>query len=107
MQVWANYRQKRPLLSGRPPHHPSLTWQEMWPLQENSHGVTPGHLLDTMDAAAKLTPVENPDDRHIDNIVTTKQLQKQHAVLSMCSQNKVVPHMQTHIHTFTQTNDLL
>uniref|UniRef100_A0A3P9NQE7 Relaxin family peptide receptor 1 n=1 Tax=Poecilia reticulata TaxID=8081 RepID=A0A3P9NQE7_POERE len=34
LQVWANYRQKRPLLSGHPPHHPSLTWQEMWPLQE-------------------------------------------------------------------------
>uniref|UniRef100_A0A3Q3FIL0 Relaxin family peptide receptor 1 n=1 Tax=Kryptolebias marmoratus TaxID=37003 RepID=A0A3Q3FIL0_KRYMA len=34
LQVWANYRQKRPLLSSHPPHHPSLTWQEMWPLQE-------------------------------------------------------------------------
>uniref|UniRef100_H2N109 Relaxin family peptide receptor 1 n=1 Tax=Oryzias latipes TaxID=8090 RepID=H2N109_ORYLA len=34
LQVWANYRQKRPLFSGHPPHHPSLTWQEMWPMQE-------------------------------------------------------------------------
>uniref|UniRef100_A0A672I1Q5 Relaxin family peptide receptor 1 n=1 Tax=Salarias fasciatus TaxID=181472 RepID=A0A672I1Q5_SALFA len=40
LQVWANYRQKRPLLSGHPAHCPSLTWQEMWPLQENSHGNT-------------------------------------------------------------------
>uniref|UniRef100_A0A3P9JPA5 Relaxin family peptide receptor 1 n=1 Tax=Oryzias latipes TaxID=8090 RepID=A0A3P9JPA5_ORYLA len=38
LQVWANYRQKRPLFSGHPPHHPSLTWQEMWPMQENSLG---------------------------------------------------------------------
>uniref|UniRef100_A0A3B4T6G5 Relaxin family peptide receptor 1 n=1 Tax=Seriola dumerili TaxID=41447 RepID=A0A3B4T6G5_SERDU len=46
LQVWANYRQRRPLLSGHPAHHPSLTWQEMWPLQENSHGLTPGHPLE-------------------------------------------------------------
>uniref|UniRef100_A0A4W6FEB5 Relaxin family peptide receptor 1 n=1 Tax=Lates calcarifer TaxID=8187 RepID=A0A4W6FEB5_LATCA len=59
MQVWANYRQKRPLLSGHPAHHPSLTWQEMWPLQENSHGLTPGHPLEMTSALAKLTPVEN------------------------------------------------
>uniref|UniRef100_A0A3Q3MXX6 Relaxin family peptide receptor 1 n=1 Tax=Mastacembelus armatus TaxID=205130 RepID=A0A3Q3MXX6_9TELE len=37
LQVWANYRQRRPLLSGHPAHHPSLTWQEMVPLQENSN----------------------------------------------------------------------
>lgn len=104
LQVWANYRQKKPLLSSHPPHHPSLTWQEMWPLQENSHGVAAGHLLDTTDAAAKLTPVENPDDG-LDDTVCTRQ--KQHAVLSVCSQNKVTPHTLTHIHTFTQTNDLL
>uniref|UniRef100_A0A3B3HIS2 Relaxin family peptide receptor 1 n=1 Tax=Oryzias latipes TaxID=8090 RepID=A0A3B3HIS2_ORYLA len=39
LQVWANYRQKRPLFSGHPPHHPSLTWQEMWPMQENSRMI--------------------------------------------------------------------
>uniref|UniRef100_A0A3P8RKU1 Relaxin family peptide receptor 1 n=1 Tax=Amphiprion percula TaxID=161767 RepID=A0A3P8RKU1_AMPPE len=37
LQVWANYRQRRPLLSGHPAQHPSLTWQEMWPVQENCH----------------------------------------------------------------------
>ncbi|KAJ0002761.1 hypothetical protein NQD34_007910 [Periophthalmus magnuspinnatus] len=31
LQVWDNYRQRRPLLSRHPAHHPSLTWQEMWP----------------------------------------------------------------------------
>ncbi|PWA18741.1 hypothetical protein CCH79_00005553 [Gambusia affinis] len=107
LQVWANYRQKRPLLSGHPPHHPSLTWQEMWPLQENSHGVSPG-TLETKDTAAKLTPVENPDEGYNDfNVSTKQQQQKQHAVLSVCSQNKTVPQTLTHIHTFTQTNDLL
>uniref|UniRef100_A0A671VIG0 Relaxin family peptide receptor 1 n=1 Tax=Sparus aurata TaxID=8175 RepID=A0A671VIG0_SPAAU len=42
LQVWANYRQKRPLLSGHAVHHPSLTWQEMWPLPETSPGLTAG-----------------------------------------------------------------
>lgn len=108
LQVWANYRQKRPLLSGHPPHHPSLTWQEMWPLQENSHGVSPGCPLEAKDTAAKLTPVENPDEGYNDfNASTKQQQQKQHAVLSVCSQNKTVPQTLTHIHTFTQTNDLL
>ncbi|TRY54728.1 hypothetical protein DNTS_031254, partial [Danionella cerebrum] len=36
VQVWSNYRQRRPLLSSHPPHLPSFTWQEMWPLQDNS-----------------------------------------------------------------------
>uniref|UniRef100_A0AAX7T446 G-protein coupled receptors family 1 profile domain-containing protein n=1 Tax=Astatotilapia calliptera TaxID=8154 RepID=A0AAX7T446_ASTCA len=45
VQVWANYRQRRPLLSRHPAHHPSLTWQEMWPLQENSHSVSVGTFL--------------------------------------------------------------
>ncbi|KAK1803920.1 hypothetical protein P4O66_003860 [Electrophorus voltai] len=35
LQVWSNYRQRRALLSTRPPHMPSCTWQEMWPLREN------------------------------------------------------------------------
>ncbi|KAM3866973.1 relaxin receptor 1 [Diretmus argenteus] len=39
LRVWANYRQQRPLFGGHPAHHPSLTWQEMWPLQENSHAL--------------------------------------------------------------------
>ncbi|XP_061896042.1 relaxin receptor 1-like isoform X1 [Entelurus aequoreus] len=34
MQVWANYRQRRPAVSTHPVHLPSLTWQEMWPLQD-------------------------------------------------------------------------
>ncbi|XP_064811000.1 relaxin receptor 1-like isoform X1 [Oncorhynchus masou masou] len=40
LQVWANYRQRRPLMSSHPAHHPSLTLQEMWPLQENSQTLT-------------------------------------------------------------------
>ncbi|KAF4094151.1 hypothetical protein AMELA_G00010100 [Ameiurus melas] len=39
LQVWTNYRQRRPLLSSHPAHHPSFTWQEMWPLHENSQNV--------------------------------------------------------------------
>uniref|UniRef100_A0A3Q3W0Y5 G-protein coupled receptors family 1 profile domain-containing protein n=1 Tax=Mola mola TaxID=94237 RepID=A0A3Q3W0Y5_MOLML len=34
LQVWTNYRQRRPLLGGHRPHHPSLNWQEMWPVQD-------------------------------------------------------------------------
>uniref|UniRef100_A0A3Q3FH64 Relaxin family peptide receptor 1 n=1 Tax=Labrus bergylta TaxID=56723 RepID=A0A3Q3FH64_9LABR len=49
LQVWANYRQRRPLLSGHPAQHPSLTWQEMWPLQENNHGITVGQAIGTTD----------------------------------------------------------
>ncbi|CAB1337385.1 unnamed protein product, partial [Coregonus sp. 'balchen'] len=46
LQVWANYRQRRPLMSSHPAHHPSLTLQEMWPLQENSQTLTsPGDYL--------------------------------------------------------------
>uniref|UniRef100_A0A8C7VSH3 Relaxin family peptide receptor 1 n=1 Tax=Oncorhynchus mykiss TaxID=8022 RepID=A0A8C7VSH3_ONCMY len=46
LQVWANYRQRRPLMSNHPAHHPSLTLQEMWPLQENSQTLTsPGDNL--------------------------------------------------------------
>ncbi|KAM6923418.1 relaxin receptor 1 [Xenentodon cancila] len=106
LQVWANYRQKRPLLSGHPPHHPSLTWQEMWPVQENSC-VTPGHPLETKEAAAKLTPVENANDGYDDFTTCTKQQQKQHTVLLGCSQKRTLPHTLTHTHTLTQTNKLL
>uniref|UniRef100_A0A674B8Q0 Relaxin family peptide receptor 1 n=1 Tax=Salmo trutta TaxID=8032 RepID=A0A674B8Q0_SALTR len=46
LQVWENYRQRRPLMSSHPAHHPSLTLQEMWPLQENSQTLTsPGDNL--------------------------------------------------------------
>ncbi|KAM9741626.1 relaxin receptor 1 [Menidia menidia] len=106
LQVWANYRQKRPLLSGHPPHQQSLTWQEMWPLQENSQVVGPGNPLETTDASAKLTPVENANDGYSDTATCRKQ-PKQHAVLSVCSQKQTVPHTLTHIHTFTPTNELL
>ncbi|CAM4616108.1 unnamed protein product [Leuciscus chuanchicus] len=45
LQVWSNYRQRRPLLSSHPPHLPSFTWQEMWPLQENSQTLcSPDYL---------------------------------------------------------------
>uniref|UniRef100_A0AAQ4RAA4 Relaxin family peptide receptor 1 n=1 Tax=Gasterosteus aculeatus aculeatus TaxID=481459 RepID=A0AAQ4RAA4_GASAC len=54
LQVWANYRQKRPLLSGHPAHHPSLTWQEMWPLQENSLGLAAGGAPPPPDATGTL-----------------------------------------------------
>ncbi|XP_034037988.1 relaxin receptor 1 [Thalassophryne amazonica] len=40
LQVWANYRQRRPLMSTQPSLHPLVMWQEMWPLQENSHSLT-------------------------------------------------------------------
>nr|XP_057920592.1 relaxin receptor 1 isoform X2 [Doryrhamphus excisus] len=34
MQVWANYRQRRPVVSNHPLPPPSLTWQEMWPMHD-------------------------------------------------------------------------
>uniref|UniRef100_A0A674MR21 Relaxin family peptide receptor 1 n=1 Tax=Takifugu rubripes TaxID=31033 RepID=A0A674MR21_TAKRU len=55
LQVWANYRQKRPLLSGQPPHHPSLTWQEMWPLQDSNQGVIATKPLETTATVANYT----------------------------------------------------
>ncbi|XP_077466264.1 relaxin receptor 1 isoform X3 [Stigmatopora argus] len=39
MQVWANYRQRRPAVASHPIHHPSLTGQEMWPLQDSCPAV--------------------------------------------------------------------
>ncbi|KAL7886215.1 hypothetical protein AOLI_G00065100 [Acnodon oligacanthus] len=45
MQVWSNYRQRRPLLSSHPAHLPSFTWQEMWPLQETSQNLTSPEYL--------------------------------------------------------------
>ncbi|XP_013125749.1 relaxin receptor 1 isoform X2 [Oreochromis niloticus] len=62
VQVWANYRQRRPLLSRHPAHHPSLTWQEMWPLQENSHSVSVGQEFEANGTKPKLTPVENTNE---------------------------------------------
>ncbi|XP_026213857.1 relaxin receptor 1 [Anabas testudineus] len=104
LQVWANYRQKRPLLSGQPAHPPSLTWQEMWPLQENSHGLAPGHPLETTATLAKLTPVENTNDRYNDITACTQQ-PKQHTVLSVRSQQQTVSDTLTHNHTYTQTDE--
>ncbi|CAJ1059078.1 relaxin receptor 1 [Xyrichtys novacula] len=97
MQVWANYRQKRPLLSGHPAQHPSLTWQEMWPLQENSHGPTTGHTPITTGTLAKLTPVEVTNDGYSDIDKCTQQ-QKQHIVLAVSSQK----HTPTHTNSHTQ-----
>ncbi|KAL6479832.1 hypothetical protein MHYP_G00108650 [Metynnis hypsauchen] len=45
MQVWSNYRQRRPLLSSHPAHLPSFTWQEMWPLQDTSQNLTSPEYL--------------------------------------------------------------
>nr|XP_019959372.1 PREDICTED: relaxin receptor 1 [Paralichthys olivaceus] len=112
LQVWANYRQKRPLLSGHPAHHPSLTWQETWPLQENSHGLTPGHALEMTNALAKLTPVENTNDGCNDITRCTQQQQqqqqqqqkqKQCTVVSVCSQKQTMLRTLTH----TQTHELI
>lgn len=105
LQVWANYRQRRPLLSGHPAHHPSLTWQEMWPLQENSHGLTTGHPLETTGTLDKLTPVENANEGYKDITMCTQQPQKKHTVLSVCSQKQITAHTPTH--TCTQTNELI
>uniref|UniRef100_A0A8B9H4B0 Relaxin family peptide receptor 1 n=1 Tax=Astyanax mexicanus TaxID=7994 RepID=A0A8B9H4B0_ASTMX len=49
LQVWTNYRQRRPLLSSHPAHLPSFTWQEMWPLQENSQNLTHSGCLQSHD----------------------------------------------------------
>uniref|UniRef100_A0A673LR37 Relaxin receptor 1-like n=1 Tax=Sinocyclocheilus rhinocerous TaxID=307959 RepID=A0A673LR37_9TELE len=61
LQVWSNYRQRRPLLSSHPAHLPSFTWQEMWPLQENSQTLcTPDYLAhpSEMSNTTQLLPVE-------------------------------------------------
>lgn len=106
LQVWANYRQKRPLLSGQQAHPPSLTWQEMWPLQENSHGLAPGHPLETTGTLAKLTPVENTNDGYNDiTSAACTQQQKQHTVLSVRSQKQTVSDTLTHNHIYTETNE--
>uniref|UniRef100_A0A8C2DTS3 Electron transfer flavoprotein dehydrogenase n=1 Tax=Cyprinus carpio TaxID=7962 RepID=A0A8C2DTS3_CYPCA len=56
LQVWSNYRQRRPLISSHPAHLPSFTWQEMWPLQENSQTLCthPSEMSNT----TQLLPVE-------------------------------------------------
>lgn len=107
LQVWANYRQRRPLLSGHPVHHPSLTWQEVWPLQENSQGLNPGHPLEMTGMLAKLTPVENTNEGYNDINVHPQQQQKQHTVLSVCSQKQTMPHSLSHTHTYKQMNELM
>ncbi len=61
LQVWSNYRQRRPLLSSHPAHLPSFTWQEMWPLQENSQTLcTPDCLVHPSELSntTQLLPVE-------------------------------------------------
>ncbi|XP_035506091.2 relaxin receptor 1 isoform X1 [Scophthalmus maximus] len=108
LQVWANYRQRRPLLSGHPAHHPSLTWQETWPLQDNSHGLSPpARAVEMTSTLAGLTPVENANDGYNDIIACTQQQQqqqqKQCTVVSVCSQKQAMLHMLTR----TQTNELI
>lgn len=107
LQVWANYRQRRPLLSSQPAHHPSLTWQEMWPLQDNSHGGTTGRPLVATGTQAKLTPVETTNDGYNDFSPCTQPQQQQHKVLSVCSQNQTMQHTLVHTQLYTQTNALI
>ncbi|XP_006798988.1 relaxin receptor 1 [Neolamprologus brichardi] len=102
VQVWANYRQRKPLLSRQPAHHPSLTWQEMWPLQENSPSVSVGQEFEANGIKPKLTPVENTNEGYNDIKASTRKQETQHTVLSVCSKTETPPH--THIHTDTQTN---
>ncbi|TSV81524.1 Relaxin receptor 1 [Bagarius yarrelli] len=45
LQVWTNYRQRRPLHSSHPANHPSFTWQEMWPVHENSQNAVSPECL--------------------------------------------------------------
>lgn len=96
LQVWANYRQKRPLLSDQLPHHPSQTWQEMWPFQDNQ-GVISGNSLQTAATVARLTPVETTEENNDLNVCTGPQ-QKQHKMLSVCSQNQVMSQRPTCTH---------
>uniref|UniRef100_A0A3Q4MRA5 Relaxin family peptide receptor 1 n=1 Tax=Neolamprologus brichardi TaxID=32507 RepID=A0A3Q4MRA5_NEOBR len=65
VQVWANYRQRKPLLSRQPAHHPSLTWQEMWPLQENSPSVSVGGTCTCLYCQQNLTSVNSVSFRFI------------------------------------------
>uniref|UniRef100_A0A8C8JTW7 G-protein coupled receptors family 1 profile domain-containing protein n=1 Tax=Oncorhynchus tshawytscha TaxID=74940 RepID=A0A8C8JTW7_ONCTS len=62
LQVWANYRQRRPLMSNHTAHQPSFTLQEMWPLQENSQTLTsPGDYManpSKISCTSQLLPVE-------------------------------------------------
>uniref|UniRef100_A0A8C5DQW5 G-protein coupled receptors family 1 profile domain-containing protein n=1 Tax=Gouania willdenowi TaxID=441366 RepID=A0A8C5DQW5_GOUWI len=92
LQVWANYRQKRPLLSGHPAHHPSITWQEMWPLHESNLAVALGPMPDTKRVGVELTPVEITGR---DNTSLTKQHQTQRIVISVNSQRQTVSHALT------------
>lgn len=103
LQVWANYRQGRPLLSGHSSHPPSLTWQEMWPLQENNHGPAAGNPLEMKGTLAKLTPVENTTEGYNDVTMCAQQHQKQHTVLSVCSQKQTM----TVTHGYKPMNELI
>uniref|UniRef100_A0A6Q2YV62 G-protein coupled receptors family 1 profile domain-containing protein n=1 Tax=Esox lucius TaxID=8010 RepID=A0A6Q2YV62_ESOLU len=61
LQVWANYRQRRPLMSSHPAHHPSFTLQEMWPLQENSPTLTPPGDYPVQPPPSQMTcPISHP-----------------------------------------------
>uniref|UniRef100_A0A665VJ97 Relaxin family peptide receptor 1 n=1 Tax=Echeneis naucrates TaxID=173247 RepID=A0A665VJ97_ECHNA len=95
LQVWANYRQSRPLLNSHPAHHPSFTWHEMWPLHENSHSLAPVHPLEMTGTLAKLTPVESTNKGYNDITVCTQLPQKQCAAVIVLSQKEI--QTQTHI----------
>ncbi|KAM8847754.1 relaxin receptor 1 [Synchiropus picturatus] len=94
LQVWANYRQRRPLLAGHQGVHPSLTWQEMWPLQETAPG--PVHPPEVTAPPAKLTPVENASEG-LEDVSRRPEQSKQPTVLSVCPQKPSDTCVDTHM----------
>ncbi len=82
LQVWSNYRQRRPLLSSHPAHLPSFTWQEMWPLQENSQTLcTPDYLVHPSELSntTQLLPVEGSNGTWV-------------GLMESCHQRHLMPH---------------
>ncbi|KAG7458774.1 hypothetical protein MATL_G00224120 [Megalops atlanticus] len=45
LQVWINYRQRRPLSRGHPAYTPSFTWLEMWPVQDSAPALSSPEYL--------------------------------------------------------------
>ncbi|KPP70531.1 hypothetical protein Z043_110630, partial [Scleropages formosus] len=44
LQVWNNYRQRKPRSNSQPGYTPSFTWLEMWPVQETNALSSPEYL---------------------------------------------------------------
>lgn len=76
----------------------------MWPLQEGHQGVTTGNPLETTATAAKLTPVETTEGN---NDLTLFKQQKQHKILSVCSQKQVKSQTLVRTHIYIETNELM